>query len=108
MGYRRRHTPAHAAARRRPPHPTHRGVEPRRRQSHWWLDTGGWRTQGLLGLDTNLLFKGGVRFEGNVAAMAREARAGALGLEEGIKGGVSSCTCGVSMRIGSSAAVWLV
>ena len=35
--------------------------------------------------------------------MARGARAGALGLEEGIKGGVSSCTCGVWMRISSSA-----
>ena len=37
--------------------------------------------------------------------MARGARAGALGLEEGIKGGVSSCTCGVSVRIDSFAAV---
>ena len=35
--------------------------------------------------------------------MARGSRAGALGLEEGIKGGVSSCTCGVWMRISSSA-----
>ena len=40
-----------------------------------------------------------------MAAMAKGARAGALGLEKGIKGGVSSCTCGVWMRIGSFALV---